>query len=152
LMVQIFFLMWSGYNLMQYERVTRTALLTLVISCSVISMMQVLRIATTESYDFYTGPRYAVLGQNPNNLGNNVSLGLIALFGFAFGKNKTSSWSKYVLAPLAILMVSAIFDTASRGALTAFGFGLVPFAIRGKTLWAKAKSVIIVAAAVGILI
>ena len=29
LAVQIFFLMWSGYNLMRYERITKTALVTL---------------------------------------------------------------------------------------------------------------------------
>ncbi|HEX5081457.1 MAG TPA: hypothetical protein VFY40_05390, partial [Blastocatellia bacterium] len=51
LMVQIFFLMWSGYNLMRYERITKTALATLVFSCSVISAMQLLGVATTDWYE-----------------------------------------------------------------------------------------------------
>ena len=50
LMVQIFFLMWSGYNLMRYERIMKTALMTLVISCSAISVMQLLGVATTQWY------------------------------------------------------------------------------------------------------
>ena len=82
-------------------------------------------------------------------MANNISLGLVALMGFAFGRNKTSPWAKYVAAPLAVIMVGAIFDTGSRGALLALGIGFAAFAIRGKTLWAKAKSLIIVLAVLG---
>jgi O-antigen ligase len=46
-------------------------------------------------------------------------------------------------------MVGAIFYTGSRGALLAFGIGFAAFAIRGKTLLAKAKSLIIVLAVLG---
>ncbi len=149
LMVQIFFLMWSGYNLMRYERIMKAALVTLVLSCSVISVMQLLGIATTRWYDYYVGSRSSVLGQNPNNMANNISLGLVALMGFAFGRNKTLSWAKYISLPLAAIMVGAIFDTGSRGALLAFGIGFAAFAIRGKTLWAKAKSLLIVLTVLG---
>jgi O-antigen ligase len=149
LLVQIFFLMWSGYNLMRYERIMKTALLTLIISCSAISVMQLLGVATTRSDDFYEGLRISVLGQNPNNMANNISLGLVALMGFAFGRNKTSPWAKYVAAPLAVIMVGAIIDTGSRGALLSFGIGFAAFAIRGKTLWAKAKSLVIVLVVLG---
>jgi O-antigen ligase len=149
LMVQIFFLMWSGYNLMRYDRIKKTALATLVISCTALSAMQVLGIATTDSYDYYTGSRSSVLGQNPNNMANNISLGLVALVGFAFGRNKSLFLVKYVAAPLAIIMIGAIFHTGSRGALIAFGVGFAAFAIRGKTLWAKAKSLIMVLAILG---
>jgi O-antigen ligase len=149
LLVQIFFLMWSGYNLMRYERIVKTALVTLVASCSVISVMQLSGVATT-LWDVYgVFPRASVLGQNPNNMANNISLGLVALMGFAFGRNKTSPWAKYVAAPLAVIMVGAIFHTGSRGALIAFGVSFAAFAIRGKTLWAKAKSLIIVLAVLG---
>ncbi len=146
LMIQIFFLMWSGYNLMRYERIAKTALMALVVSCSLISAMQLLRVATTEWYDFYVGSRYSVLGQNPNNLANNISLGLAALMGLAFGRVKTSSRAKYVATLMAAIMLVAIFDTGSRGALLAFGIGFVTFAVRGKTLWARVKSVILVLA------
>jgi O-antigen ligase len=149
LMAQIFFLMWSGYNLMRYERIMKTALMTLVISCSTISVMQLLGVAQTQ-WEFYdVGSRTSVLGQNPNNMANNISLGLVALMGFAFGRNKTSPWVKYVAAPLAVIMVGAIIDTGSRGALIALGIGFAAFAIRGKTLWAKAKSLVIVLAVLG---
>src|SRR5215510_14629166 len=146
LMVQIFFLMWSGYNLMRYERITKMALLTLVISCLAISAMQLLGVGTT-SWDY--GSRSSVLGQNPNNMANNISLGLVALAGFSFGRNKTSPWVKYVSAPLVAVMVGAIIDTGSRGALLALGIGFAAFAIRGKTLWAKAKSLVIVLVVLG---
>jgi O-antigen ligase len=149
LMVQIFFLMWSGYNLMRYERIMKTALMTLVISCSVISVMQLLDIATTRWDVHGDVARISVLGQNPNNMANNISVGLVALMGFAFGRNKTSPRAKYVAAPLAVLMLGAIFHTGSRGALFAFGVSFAAFAIRGKTLWAKAKSLIIVLAVLG---
>ena len=149
LMVQIFFLMWSGYNLMRYEPIMKTALMTLVISCSAISVMQLLGVAATQ-WEFYDiSSRTSVLGQNPNNMANNISLGLVALMGFAFGRNKTLPWAKYVAAPLAAIMVGAIIDTGSRGALLALGIGFAAFAIRGKTLWAKAKSLIIVLAVLG---
>src|SRR5262249_27297002 len=52
LVAQIFFLMWSGYNLMRYERIMNTALMTLVISCSAISGLQLLGVAATQ-WDFY---------------------------------------------------------------------------------------------------
>jgi O-antigen ligase len=149
LMVQIFFLMWSGYNLMRYERIMKTALMTLVISCSAISVMQLLGVAATQ-WEFYdAGSRTSVLGQNPNNMANNISLGLVALMGFAFGRNKILPWAKYVAAPLAVIMVGAIIDTGSRGALLALGIGFAAFAIRGKTLWAKTKSLVIVLAVLG---
>src|SRR5262245_3459118 len=146
LMVQIFFLMWSGYNLMRYERIMKTALTTLVISCSAISVMQLLGVASTSMDVYGASSRTSVLGQNPNNMANNISLGLVALMGFAFGRNKTSPRAKYVAAPLAVIMAWAIFDTGSRGALLALGIGFAAFAIRGKTLWAKARSLIIVLA------
>ena len=149
LMVQIFFLMWSGYNLMRYERIMKTALMTLVISSSAISVMQLLGVATTRWDILDVGSRTSVLGQNPNNMANNISLGLVALMGFAFGSNKTWLRAKYVAAPLAIIMVGAIIDTGSRGALLAFGIGFAAFAIRGKTLRAKAKSLVIVLAVLG---
>jgi O-antigen ligase len=149
LMVQIFFLMWSGYNLMRYERIMKTALMTLVISCSVISVMQLTGVAATRWDDYYEGLRTSVLGQNPNNMANNISLGLVALMGFAFGRNKTSPRVKYVAAPLAVIMVGAIIDTGSRGALIALGIGFAAFTIRGKTLWAKTKSLFIVLAVLG---
>jgi O-antigen ligase len=149
LMVQIFFLMWSGYNLMRYERIMKTALMTLVISCSAISVMQLLGVATTSMDVYGASSRTSVLGQNPNNMANNISLGLVALMGFAFGRNKTLPWAKYVAAPLAAIMVGAIIDTGSRGALLALGIGFAAFAIRGKTLWAKAKSLVIVLAVLG---
>jgi O-antigen ligase len=152
LMAQIFFLMWSGYNLMRYERIRKTALVTLVISCSVISAMQLLGVATTDLYESEAGMRRAVLGQNPNNMANNISLGLVALVGFAFGRKKTSLWAKCVSAPLAVIMVGAIFHTSSRGAMLAFGVGFATFAIRGRTLWAKAKSMIIVLAVLGVVV
>jgi O-antigen ligase len=111
--------------------------------------MQLLGIATT-SMDVYGAiSRTSVLGQNPNNMANNISLGLLALMGFAFGRNKTSPRTKYVAAPLAVIMAGAIFDTSSRGALLALAIGFAAFAIRGKTLWAKAKSLIIVLAVLG---
>jgi O-antigen ligase len=111
--------------------------------------MQLLGVAATQ-WEFYgAGSRTSVLGQNPNNMANNISLGLVALMGFAFGRNKTSPWAKYVAAPLAVIMVGAIIDTGSRGALLALGIGFAAFAIRGKTLWAKAKSLVIVLAVLG---
>ena len=125
LMVQIFFLMWSGYNLMRYERIMKTALMTLVISCSAISVMQLLGVAQTQ-WEFYdAGSRTSVLGQNPNNMANNISLGLVALMGFAFGRNKTSPWAKYV-APLALIMVGAIIDTALAALCSLWGSVLRP--------------------------
>jgi O-antigen ligase len=152
LMVQVFFLMWSGYNLMRYERIRKTVLVTLVISCSVISLMQLLGVATTDWYESGAGQRRAVLGQNPNNMANNISLGLVALVGFVFGHNKTSPRAKYVAAPLAVIMAGAIFYTSSRGALLALGAGFAAFAIRGKTLWDKAKSLVIVLTVLGVLV
>src|SRR5262245_35508490 len=89
LMVQIFFLVWSGYNLMRYERIMKMTLITLVMACSALSVMQLLGVAATSIEDFYDGTRTSVLGQNPNNMANNISLGLVALMGFAFGRNKT---------------------------------------------------------------
>jgi O-antigen ligase len=152
LMVQIFFLMWSGYNLMRYERIMKTALITLVISCSALSVMQLLGVAATQ-WEFYdAGSRTSVLGQNPNNMANNISLGLVALMGFAFGRNKTSRRARYIAAPLAAIMVGAIIDTGSRGAVIALGIGFAAFTVRGKTLWAKAKSLVIVLAILGVLV
>jgi O-antigen ligase len=149
LMVQIFFLMWSGYNLMRYERIAKTALVALVVACSVISIMQLSGVGTTDWYEYGAGRRRAVLGQNPNNLANNISLGLVALVGFAIGRNKISLRARYLSAPLAVIMAGAIFYTSSRGALLALGAGFAAFAIRGKTLWEKAKSLIIVLAVLG---
>src|SRR5262245_15284410 len=40
LMVQIFFLMWSGYNLIRYERIMTKDMMNIVMFCSMLSDMQ----------------------------------------------------------------------------------------------------------------
>lgn len=150
--IQIFFLMWSGYNLLRYERITRIALFTLILSCAVISLMQTMDIATSRIYDEKAGTRITVLGQNPNNLANNISLGLIALVGIFFAQNKTPSRFRYLLLPAAAFMIMAIIDTGSRGAPLAIGAGFLALALRNGTIWARIKSLVIVSAAIGLLV
>jgi O-antigen ligase len=150
LLIQIFLLMWTGYNLMRYEQIAKRALWALALSCSLISLLQVMRIGTTEIYDYYVGSRHSVLGQNPNNLANNISLGMAAVIGIIFSQNSSRkrslilSWLRYILLLLPALMITAILDTGSRGAILAFGLGFTAFAVRGGSLSTKIKSILVV--------
>jgi hypothetical protein len=98
LMVQIFFLMWSGYNLLRYERIAKTALLTLAASCSVISIMQSPRIDPTGRYDFYAGALGALLAFG------------ICLVIFAFRRKIPAARVKSLFVALAVLAGLVVAD------------------------------------------
>ena len=154
--IQIFFLFWIGYNLMRYERIAGTALLVLVIACGILSFMQVNDIETSKaySYSYGYGKRYLVLGQNPNNTANNLALGLVALIGLVFARNKIRSRYYYLLIPLAPLIGAAIVRAGSRGALLALATGMSVLLLGstgGKSLWLKIRNALVVAMAIGLL-
>jgi O-antigen ligase len=104
-----------------------------------------------DSWGYYT-ERTTVLGQNPNNLANNLALGLIALLGIIFIQNKGMLWLRYLLAPLVIVIGTAIIRTGSRGGVMALGAGLAVLMLGGKTIWLRIRNVLAVLLAVGFLL
>ncbi len=151
--IQIFFLFWSGYNLMRYEHIANRALLALGAGCGVLGLMQVLRIMTVTVYDSwgYYSERTTVLGQNPNNLANNLALGLIALLGIAAARNKSLPWFRYLMLPFALVLAKAIVDTGSRGGFLSLAGGMLVLMVTGETFMMKLRNFLIVLLAMAFL-
>lgn len=144
---QMLVLFWVSYNLLRYERVLRGTLLTLSVSCVCVAVLQFLGISSQEVGQ----ERLTAFGDNPNAVGVQLSVGLLALSGLAYGR-KISTWQLRLLFWLCTgLLAVAIVRTGSRGAILALTTGLLLFFLRDKSLVAKLKVGVTALIAVGFL-
>ena len=84
--IQLLVLFWISYDMMQYERITRGALLCLGASCLIVALLQYLGIAG----DITSQGRTAAFGANANRIGGILSLGLLVVVGLAYGRKTTN--------------------------------------------------------------
>jgi O-antigen ligase len=142
LLLQLLLLFWITVNLMRHVATARTALLMLAISCCVLSVMQRFGIATTVAETGEIAARITVLGQNPNTLAHNLSLGLLALVGLAYASDAQPKWRWLYLPPCA-LIGSAMMPTAARGALLAAMAGITMIVLARGGMQVKARNFVV---------
>lgn len=146
---QLLVLFWISYNLMKQERVINGTLWALTGATMVLALLQILGITGQVQVQ----EREAAFGgQNPNSLAVILSLGLLSLFGLAYGREK-QDWKARLLFWLGsgILAVGMV-KTGSRGATIALLGSLSIFFLRGKSLATKLKFGLIALVGVGFLV
>lgn len=124
--IQMVALFWISYNLFRHEGVVKGALLALSAGCVVLSVLQV----SGGAANAVAGGRVSALSQDANGLGSMLSLGLIALLGFAYGRASQEGdigWLSWV--GFAILAAGIVLS-GSRGAFVALVAGIMCLAAR----------------------
>ena len=145
-LVQLFFLFWIAYNLLQQERIAKGTLWALAGATIILAILQIVGITSDVSK---TG-RVSAFDANPNGLATILSLGLLALFGLAYGRLK-NEWKGRLLFWFGSGIVAiALVQTGSRGAVLALAATMSIFFLKGKNLATKLKFGVI--ALVGIVV
>lgn len=156
-LIQAAFLFWVGYNLLRYEAIVRAALLSFAISSAAVASLMVLGIGTTVYRSTSESDRYTVLGQDPNTLAANMSLGIIALLGLTFGLGAIKQRASLItnlrfflmIGPLMALQGICLIKTGSRGGMMALGVGLLAFTLKPGNILKMLRNFIVVLSALG---
>ncbi|MCU1288830.1 MAG: hypothetical protein JWN60_1059 [Acidobacteria bacterium] len=152
ILVQLLSVCWIAYNLMKSEKVARSALLVLALSCVFLSLLQWTGITAGVAALGNKSARVSALGFHPNNIARILSLGLLSLIGLAYGQRK--SFIKppiFVWISFAIIGIT-IVQTGSRGGLLALGAGISVFVLRKGSIAVKARNLMLVAVGIGFFI
>lgn len=149
LLFQLLLMCWTGCNILREQRSAKIALLTFAASCTILAVVHLSGIARTTTEVGSNVLRLSTFGQNPNALGRHLALGIIALVGIAYGRNKRAFRPTVVVWPLVVLILMALASTGARGGILALGTGLLVFAIGGKTSAQRVRNVLVVMLAIG---
>ncbi len=141
LLSQLTILSWIAFSLMRDEGVARTALLTLVVACGLLSLLQVLGVAAQATDIGAQAERVTAFGFHPNNLARILTLGVLAAVGLAYAHTKPIFRPRFLVWPLVVLVGIALVQTGSRGALLALGAGLMCFVLTGRSFLTKVRNV-----------
>ena len=150
--VQFLVLFWISYNLLKQERIVNGAFWALSVAAIVLAVLQLLGITSevtgsTSAVSKGMG-RVTAFEGNPNNLAGVLSLGLLALFGLAYGRTKNDWKARLLFWFGAGILAVAIVQTGSRGPLVAVLVSLAVFFLKGKKLATKLKFGVIALAGV----
>jgi O-antigen ligase len=148
LFCQNIMLCWAGYNVMREERSARAALWAFAAAGAAMSLVHLSGLARTMTEVSSGAARLSTFGQNPNALGRNLAMGLLALVGLAYGRREDALRPAWLVWPVALLMVAAIASTGARGSVLALGAGLLAFTVRKGRAALRLRSVLVVVLAV----
>lgn len=123
--IQLLLLFLIAYNLILDKRIGQRTLLVLIISCSALGILMLSGIATDVDED----GRISVVGANPNESGIVLSLGVIALIGYAFNQRGRGFVTRAFIWASFGLLSAAIVSTGSRGALVALVSGILAWGL-----------------------
>jgi O-antigen ligase len=157
-LIQAAVLFWVSYNLLRYAAIVRGALLSFAISSAAVASLMVMGIGTTVYRSTSESDRYTVLGQDPNTVGANMSLGIIALLGLSFGLGAIMRRSSLIarlrfylmIGPLMALQGVCLIKTGSRGGITALGVGILAFTLKQGNILKMLRNFILVLAALSL--
>lgn len=134
-LAQLAFLFWLSYNLLRDDQVAKGALWAFALATILLSALQIVGITS----DVSGKGRMTAFDANPNGLATVLSLGLIALFGLAYGRLKNDWKERAVFWAASGMIAIAIVKTGSRGAIVAIAGTLLVFFLKGKTLRSNLK-------------
>jgi O-antigen ligase len=122
--LQPMLLFWAGYNLLRHREILRMATLSLIAACVLRALLQLGGIAMGNSW----GPHPDVsFSQDPNYATGTLDMGLIAVFGIAYGRRIKSRTSTALMWAAVAVVGAAIIQMGSRGGLLALAGGLLAF-------------------------
>lgn len=148
-LLQLIVLFWIAYNLMRDERTATGALLSLVASSAVMSLMSALGLTTTNEDAVSRLGRLTAFGLDSNQLAGVLALGILALVGVAYGFRKELIHKRFLIWPVVALIGVTMVQTGSRGALLALGSGVLVFILRKGTVLAKLRNALVIILGVG---
>ena len=153
-LVQLLLLLWALSNLMRDDRFSRNALTAIALSCALLTALQFAgkagQVYAPNSKEL-DEQRITAFDQNPNNLADDLSVGLIATIGCGFGRGGLSPASLLVW-PMLYLIGSQIVLSGSRGGMMALAAGLLTLLLEGGGVQKRLKNVLIVGSAMGFLL
>jgi O-antigen ligase len=129
----------AACNMMRDDRIARHALLTLVAGCVGLALLQAAGVADSMVDLGGKVHRATVLGQNPNRTSRLLGTGLLVLVGLTYGRDRDGLRPRIIAWGPAVLLLTAMIRTGSRGALLAAGVGLLAFSLAGKTIQARIR-------------
>lgn len=147
-LIQLLLLMWISFNLFKHPEICESALMALVGSCAILSLVQISGIARM---DMGQG-RSSVFAEHANTLGSTLALGLIALVGITYGRTKVKRRTALLVWTLFPIIGTAIIMTGSRGSLVSLILGLVLLIVRVGGWGAKLKIGLVGVVAIGFLV
>jgi O-antigen ligase len=149
---QLILMFWIAYNLMRHQRIARGALLALISSCVVLSVLQMVGLALPTISRRTLVDRFASFGLDPNQMACILSLGLLALISITYGSYSNSLLPRVLVWPLYMLVAATTVQTGSRGGILAFAAGLITLLLRKGTVWEKGRNALIVMLGIGLAI
>jgi O-antigen ligase len=144
---QLLILFCISYNLMRYERIRQGTVLALAVSCVVLGILMASDITAGGTHG-----RATAFGANPNAIAGVLSLGLLALVGFAYGREHVGLKVRLLTWLSFGILASALIRTGSRGATLGVVAGFMAFLLKGKSLETKIKIGLIVVLGIGSLV
>jgi O-antigen ligase len=124
--VQMLGLFWIAHNLFRQEEVVKGSLIALGLSTVVIVFLQLAGLAGDAEP---AQGRVSAFEANPNSIATVLSLGFIAVFGLAYGRENTDWKTRLIFWTTSLSLAAAIVRTGSRGAAVALAlsFGVLLF-------------------------
>jgi O-antigen ligase len=133
----VLFIFWVAYNLMRRAALARRACIAFAAACTLIATLSVYGIATHTVVSDQT-LRRIVFGQDPNLLGGNMALALVAVIALGFAVD-TSLWAGAVWGAVGVMLGRSLMLSGSRGAFIAVGIGVLAFALHTRDIRTFAK-------------
>jgi O-antigen ligase len=122
LLVQLVWILWAAYNLLQDEGIARATAWTYVIACVGRAVLQLGHVAASMSEGSTGAPRVTTLGQNPDFIAGYLALGIIIAIDLM--ARHEASWGRRLLLGLVVaFLATAMMETGSRGAIVALAAG-----------------------------
>lgn len=132
---QLLVLFWISYNLLKQEQVVNGTLWAYTAASILLAVLQLGGVTSNMSAQ----GRVAAFEGNPNALATVLSLGLLALVGLGYGREKQDWKARIVFWMGCGILAVAMVQTGSRGTLLALVGALSLFFLKGKRFATKVK-------------
>ena len=129
LFLQLIALFLISCNLMKEERTARGTLITLIASCSTLSILEMFGLTTTIEIDEGKLSRFTAFGLDSNQLAGVLAIGWLAAVGFAYENSGSRVRRLLLILPVLVLVSITMVRTGSRGGLLALSAGLIVFSL-----------------------
>ena len=133
-LIQMLVLFWLSYNVMHDERSVKGflwALIASLVSLPIIGLFMGGVITSAGS------GRLSAFGANPGTTGATLALGLIALLGLVFGRERPEKIMRLLAWLPFLIMCGFLISTGSRGGLLAFVIGMAFFLLKRGNIQTK---------------
>lgn len=142
--LQLLLLFWISFNLMRNERTARGALISLVVSGTTLSVLQMLGLTTTTESVASSLSRFTAFGLDSNHIAGILALGMLAAVGFAYEKKTKRIALLPLILPAIAVMGLTIVRTGARGGMLALIAGVLVFALGKGAFSHKIRNVCVV--------